>query len=1125
YYPDNIRLKLMLLENYNRADRVDKAFKLIRDIERSTLDREILSRVYKIEYQLLKERYFDTNSSELLDRLKDKLYRYYRFQRDDKDYLYFLGESQQLDFPKLKYLSLKGLMENEPTLLNFQLKQELYNLALSLGYRDEAMEYLIDLASYGEADIELKEGIIYSLIDKGEYDRAMEISKNLFIESRDRKYFELALYISSLKGGSDIRGLIELYISNIRLDSESIGYILSSLLKVEDIEGGAIYARRLFHSHRDILDQKSLRLMVKSLSYSGDLETALSIALYGEGKFKSQEWLDEAIKLATWQGEMDRVKALNIKGMGLYGSDRYREYLLKNLSLERDYRLIGRLYKAQLNGGNFSNISKVSEYFQYIGDVDGGLKYYRELYKRYLRGDILRELILFAYRSGSYRLGIDTFYLYRDRYGFNRELYRLSADRLIAMRRFREAFNLLKEIEGRERGFNFKLYQEIVDLATILKKYRYLYSILLKLERRGNLDIALYHKLAKLDINFNGGRGVESIYRRGFTKSKEPSYAIELLNLYINSGNLKGFQRFISSISKEERGILNRSLDYNLLLVNYYSKRGEIDRGVKLFKRILKRYRGDARAYQAYLWFMLDNRLYKPLKRSLRVLRKSRELREAVGFPAVVVALQYQKSDLALRWLKPLLERDSSNLKYKIVYSDILELQDRKRGAERVRAEVFKEFNRLLKSSPELHRDRDFISLYLRFVNIYITPQERKRYYFKKYSSLFTDREFADILIGAKSHFKSIEAVKRLRDRYGVDVDWLELYLAMGIGDSEMKRRALRGVDTLPFRDRVIATRDIGSIRDAETLAFKGMEDNSRDVDIYKIYKNLIEQEFPRGRFETKYIKLSDSLFEVESRLSYRWHLYKNIDISPFIEQYRYILSGRGDYLDLKMGLEVESRYKNLNWSFQVAKHKRGDHSFWSSILDLNYRFKATELNIEIERRAKTTQSNQLRMVGIQDSIEVDINHRFGNRVSVGLTAEGAKYSSHDGKNMGDYRSIKLYGNYILRVAYPDIKVGAYLLISRFRDVESGFNRELIEVGSSISIGEMSRDTINRGFRPFGTLSLSYNNLNRLGANFTFGISKKILGENILNISLNYSRSMDIFDQSYYGINLGYLIF
>ncbi len=92
--------------------------------------------------------------------------------------------------------------------------------------------------------------------------------------------------------------------------------------------------------------------------------------------------------------------------------------------------------------------------------------------------------------------------------------------------------------------------------------------------RKSSNNKPLIPQVAKLDIQLNGGRGVESIYRRGFTKSKEPSYAIELLNLYINSGNLKGFQRFISSISKEERGILNRSLDYNLLLVNYYSTEG-----------------------------------------------------------------------------------------------------------------------------------------------------------------------------------------------------------------------------------------------------------------------------------------------------------------------------------------------------------------------------------------------------------------------------------------------------------------------------------------------------------------------------------------------------------------------
>jgi len=49
---------------------MDKAFlNLTRDIDLQLLDREILSRVYKIEYQLLKERYWTQIVQELLDRL------------------------------------------------------------------------------------------------------------------------------------------------------------------------------------------------------------------------------------------------------------------------------------------------------------------------------------------------------------------------------------------------------------------------------------------------------------------------------------------------------------------------------------------------------------------------------------------------------------------------------------------------------------------------------------------------------------------------------------------------------------------------------------------------------------------------------------------------------------------------------------------------------------------------------------------------------------------------------------------------------------------------------------------------------------------------------------------------
>ncbi len=45
----------------------------------------------------------------------------------------------------------------------------------------------------------------------------------------------------------------------------------------------------------------------------------------------------------------------------------------------------------------------------------------------------------------------------------------------------------------------------------------------------------------------------------------------------------------------------------------------------------------------------------------------------------------------------------------------------------------------------------------------------------------------------------------------------------------------------------------------------------------------MVEEQFPRGTFETKYLKLSSKLFMIEDRVSYRWHLYKNLDISTYI--------------------------------------------------------------------------------------------------------------------------------------------------------------------------------------------------------------------------------------------------
>ncbi len=207
----------------------------------------------EIEYQLLKERYFDSNDSKLLKNIKQRIYDYYQFKGKNRDYLYFLGEAEQLDFKELKYLSLKGLEEKNPEIVNFQLKQELYYLALDLGYKSEALNYLIELIEYKEANISLKSSVLYSLLKNRDYNRAFSVAKKLFLETKKdieaQKYFDILLYITTIDNrdnGKRLIELINLYIENRNIDQSSIDYLLESILKTGDIKSASYLAKTLF---------------------------------------------------------------------------------------------------------------------------------------------------------------------------------------------------------------------------------------------------------------------------------------------------------------------------------------------------------------------------------------------------------------------------------------------------------------------------------------------------------------------------------------------------------------------------------------------------------------------------------------------------------------------------------------------------------------------------------------------------------------------------------------------------------------------------------------------------------------------------------------------------------------
>jgi len=150
YYPDNIKLEMILLQNYDYENKRKKAFKLINKVLSQTKDKKILDKLYKTEYRLLKEEYFDTKNKNLLPKIKEKLYNYYKFVGDDRDYVYFFAEATQMNFEKLKYISLKGLMRQKPELINYQLEKEAFFLDQLAAYPEIVVPRVL---GYGRQDI------------------------------------------------------------------------------------------------------------------------------------------------------------------------------------------------------------------------------------------------------------------------------------------------------------------------------------------------------------------------------------------------------------------------------------------------------------------------------------------------------------------------------------------------------------------------------------------------------------------------------------------------------------------------------------------------------------------------------------------------------------------------------------------------------------------------------------------------------------------------------------------------------------------------------------------------------------------------------------------------------------
>ena len=1120
YYPDSYRIKRILIQNYEYAGELEKALKVNAELLKTTSDKERLLKLYKAEYLLMKEIYFQKEDKVLLQRVKEKLNNYFEYTKGSRDYTFFFAESTQIDAQKLKYVSLKGFLKERPDLINYDFEKDAFIQALSLGYKDDAYVYLLNLLEYSEFEDELNSYALSVLLEHQNYEKVKAIAIKKFLNSKDTqeriKYFNIALH-ATMNQESDskkeVLALIKMYEESSDFNTFDIHFLIKSLLEVGEVNASSALTQKAFAMNNEAFDENVSGLAVQSLIYAQKLEPALAVSLFAKKKFGKQQWLDKSIQLSLWLGKEKEAIGLTIEGYRKYDDLKYEHYILTKSTLNNAYEILGEIYKNQIKAGDLSALKKLVEYYEYTGEISKGEEYFFKLSKTIKNKELAKQSILFSYKNSHYKKALALYAKFQKKYGEEKELQALAVEKLITLKKFKKAYTYSQTLKKDKRFY---------DLEWRERKYSTVFNRLWRLEKKKQLESRKYSKLILLEQALNEGKRLPYLYDKLWKKTNNRSYLTALLYLYLEEKNLNKIEELLTTLKQKDRDIFNQNVQYHIALANYFSEKKEIKKAKNEFEKALKLNASDASTHQAYLWFLLDNELILSLKKEMALLSKNKKLQRKIAFPSVVGALKLQQSDKALRWLKPLL-KDSDNIEYQVVYADLLEFQDRVEGAKKVRLKLFKQLNKMLKSNSKLLKDKAFARIYLGLMLRYGSSVEKDAIFSEKFNTLFSKDELLELRISSYAYRQNSNKVHQLVSKNKIDIPWLNLYLAMSLEDKKQEQKLLfKDKDILPFRDRVVASLDIGDRRGAYSLAFQGMEENSRDIELFKFYNEMIHNDYPKTKISSVYKRLTANIFAIENSFSHRWNLYKGLESKILLKHYNYQRRIAKDRSDSSLAFALKNSHQKFLWDFTLASHHSKD-DFISANLKLDYKVDDLELSLKTKYQNRTNQTPQLQVIGLENSLNLNLRKVLSSRIQVAVNYKKSKYEQQDKKNIGQSEHLQLSGDYLLRAGYPDMRFNAYVSMNRYDEASSSLlPHDFIEFGSQFSIGKASKGRIQRAWKPFGTVGIAINNHQDIGTSLSMGLSRSVNRADSLSLMLDYSKGIDAIAYPYYGFHLEY---
>ena len=750
--------------------------------------------------------------------------------------------------------------------------------------------------------------------------------------------------------------------------------------------------------------------------------------------------------------------------------------------------------------------------------------------------------------------------LYAERSGlqpFSMDMLLRAVVSLVRQDRLQEALTLMQRSEHQVEAGDFVFWQLLSQLAWEQHAYDSAqkgYEVLAKLPQATDDDWSrLIYLVRHKHPDQAAGLSLEA-YRRFGT----PDLLMQALGIYGESGNYAAQARALKTLSAAELAEAEKFTKFLLIRAQIHRHNKQPDLAWLDLRQALILAPDSDEVSVTALWFLIDQKRLVELGPLLRQLAQRATSTPLYWLPFAVASEVLDRHSDAVRWYAKEVERLPDDPLLLLNYADAMQRTSQAGMAARVRRHAWlllkqkypqpEDFRTLTRrpemlalarlimlnapGDPGLHLVRKLVS------QARAEPGER------------ADEQTMALVLGwAIMKDQPVNARAWMGLRYATHVQfaaplWGQAQAALQLKDTETMASLLqRSSDGLPIYNRYDTAYELGHVKQAQAIAFKGMSAQDGDEPLYDRYRVHVplQADYVQTRLGIERQGSLDTLglqFETRLALSPKLHLIlggaqaRQASTDP-------TLSLLAPGLDRLQSLEVRWQTVAGQTSVAVSRADEIDTTTGLRISQTLQWGRRASLEARLDHRVESTLSAPLRVAGMESALGVSLYYTLGKREYLRLSPRLSNYFTQQGDYLGSGRSLDVEVGYRIRTDYPDWRVRAFVTYQQYARnqalgestrlrLPTSLQTALADSGLSVSdyflpqgsttvgtclgmgenVGGQNLQTIySRAWRPYFDACLTHNTLNGLSYNGLLGLAGSVTGEDHLSVQLQNSNN------------------